>query len=188
MLARSAYLPWATVQPPADIDLSPLTFPNLRELRLINCAATRLVLGSWCRSYPIMMVLDMPWVEHFELQDVTVTGLELRAPRLMELQLIHCYSLESVALLPDGDPPAVDMFADAADAAVVVPVSCMPCAAGRVALVLCNNGAWRGSEGFTTLTEDPRIFRVDDQEYEQPDSEPADSVFDDDDDDDDGDE
>lgn len=158
---------------------------------------------------PEEMVLDLPWVEYFEIQDSTLTLLELRAPRLMELQLIYCYSLESVTLLPDGDPPAVDISADAADAAFVVPVStsvedmadaermrheplldilglrvpvvprrCMPCAAGRVALVLCNNGAWRGSEGFTTLTEDPRIFRVDDQEYEQPDSEPADSVFD----------
>ncbi|MEW5304850.1 MAG: hypothetical protein WDW36_007431 [Sanguina aurantia] len=181
--------------------LSAAACPRLRRFRAVD---VRFLVSPG----PVEMVLDLPWVEHVEIQDSTLTLLELRAPRLTELQLIHCYSLESVALLPDGDPPAVDMFADAADAAVVVPVStsvedmadaermrrdplldilglrvpvaprrCMPCAAGRVALVLCNNGAWRGSEGFTTLTEDPRIFRVDDQEYEQPDSEPADSVF-----------
>lgn len=72
---------------------------------------------------PSEMNVDGPWLERFEIQQMELTMLTLRAPRLTELHLINCSELELGVLLPDGEPPAEDAAADVADAAVAVPDS-----------------------------------------------------------------
>lgn len=175
--------------PSVDADLSSLTFPRLRELRLLNNVTSRLVLneahhpqlrtlavetavanqplmlselqlqlpllltlelqrcvlesaaaltaclsepacprlcffkaeGITFQDAPYVMVLDMPRLQRLDMRGMNVNALELRAPRLTELILRCCSSLESVTLLPDGEPPYVDTAADAADTAVTTP-------------------------------------------------------------------
>lgn len=125
----------------------------------------------------------------------------------MELHLKLCTGLESVILLPDGEPPAADAGADAAGAAVVVPSSnlqrvwrdprdaveyarvkelrsCVPCSDKRVNMSVCDVPLFENSAAFVELCEDSRVHTVDVSEpyygYHAGDSDDGSDYYDDD--------
>ncbi|MEW5301772.1 MAG: hypothetical protein WDW36_004610 [Sanguina aurantia] len=251
-----------TADLPSGVDLSSLTWPHLRELRLINCAATRLVLDevhypqlrklhvrlavqlrtaqqlrlqlplllalelenacldhtsalAACLSHtacprlrrfsavrvlfrdgrsvcPTMSGLDMPWMEHFELQDARVTSLALRAPPADGAApgVLQPGGRDTAAGW--GAPPLLDAAADAADAAVDMPAvsfeqgndrftvamsdrhrwptlpdrTCVPCSNKRVYVRCYGAGDWMHGEAFWAFTQDPRVSEVEVEESE----------------------
>lgn len=192
-------LVWGTQELELQLQLPRLLNLNLGDVVLESVAALGACLSRTAcprlRSFsayvvcfsdsmlPRELVLDMPWIEHFKLQLSEVTGLELRAPRLMELHLINCSRLENVTLLPDGEPPVPDAVADAADAAAVLPPSvsiqspeqlqmakgaledikqarvCVPCAAKRIDVKLYDRGCF-GRIIDSAWCNDSRVRRL----------------------------
>lgn len=133
---------------------------------------------------PYHLRLDMPVVQHFELDSVQLEELELRAPRLMDLRLRDCLALEVFSLLPDGDPLLNDLDASQDDAAVDIPVgtlqtrggwvphlfgrgmpvegtktirSCAACEMKRINVLLYNVQDCLTSSSYLALKEDPRV-------------------------------
>lgn len=233
---------------PADLDMSALTYPNLRELRMTSNTTQGLVLeeasypqlrklvlySSWQISTLVelhlqlphlltlhlsgvlvenaatlaacvssascprlrnfsasdvafmdpqssLMEMDMPWMERFELREIYVSFLRIRAPRLMSLRLIDCRELKNVTLLPDGRPPLVRAPVDASDVSMTMPANtahervfkkwaglprkapfreCLPCRNLRIDVCVRNSGIWQRSPMFADLCRDLRMRDV----------------------------
>lgn len=92
--------------------LSILACPRLRSIRIAHTLSRQTGAQE--------MLVDLPCLERFKVEASSMTHLQLRAPRLMDLQLLCCSQLQSAVLLPDGELLGEDVAADAADAEVAV--------------------------------------------------------------------
>lgn len=137
------------------------------------------------------LVVDMPWMQEFELEETDIGALELRAPRLMDLSLTSCGELAYVELLEDerifneeydsdveyaaalASPDSTldkeieglrwwEKVESGEDAAVAR--RCVPFALNRVYLTACNVGFWKTTNSYEVLVRDPRVRAVDDSE------------------------